>query len=204
MFMWRTAVCRPSTALLIGRLGLRTTSDQPAPEPAVLEISSSMLLRVVRSDPGHDTAYYATKYFGGKESKINQLLWKEKRYGQLDMDRKSAEEPPRWFPVEVHVPKAPRVLRYRPEDHDLSYLAVERKVSQAAETEVATKAEWISGSPKVKSVRRKRPQQGLGLDVRTADSSTETDYLKDDAASWWRSDLLQLAKDAAALQQPKP
>ena len=168
--------------------------------PTEFPLNSSTLLRVIRDEGGEVAEYYAEKYFGGKASlaRINQLLWNDlKKSGQVKIERKDLNSVPRWLPITNLPPRSTQVTVYRPEDHDLSLLAVERNVSAQHESTVL--ANVPRSPPSVKTLPRtsaRRPST-FGLSVPTGDVG---DFL-DPQQGWWKSDLAAFAQEASAPQK---
>ena len=114
------------------------------------DLDAGELLAVIQEDGGETAKYYATRYFGPKsERKVNHLLWNDlKKHGQVDMQRGSdLTATPKWFTVAGTRYRAPKVMRHRPEDHDLSVLAFETNLGKEQESEIVSQLQGMSSPP---------------------------------------------------------
>uniref|UniRef100_A0A7S1MGG9 Uncharacterized protein n=1 Tax=Neobodo designis TaxID=312471 RepID=A0A7S1MGG9_NEODS len=118
------------------------------------ELDAGELLSVIQSDGGETATYYATRYFGPKSKRrVEHLLWHDlKKNGHVDLQRGSdLSAVPRWHSVSGPRFRAPRVMRHREEDHDLSVLEMEVSLGKQQESDIVSQLQ--SASPPAASTR---------------------------------------------------
>lgn len=152
--------------------------------PAYRTLDAGELLSVIQRDHGETASYYAKRYFGPKtEMRIAHLLWADlKKHGHVDCTRVDADAAPRWFPAGGAAHRAPRVLKYRAEDHDLSVLKMENDLGRSQEHDVVSELQGVPSSGAARAFATS-PQSAVPLAAR------------------WRSDLEALAAEAKEGQQ---
>lgn len=157
---------------------LRATRWRYCMAPVYRTLNASEILAVVQEDRGETAAYYAKRYFGPKtERQVQHLLWTDlKKNGHVDIIRADMDAPPRWFPTANFAPKAPRVLKYRAEDYDLSVLKMENDLGRSQEHDVV-------------SALQGGTQRAFGAEPKAAGKGD------------WQSDLAALAGDAKVLEE---
>jgi hypothetical protein len=149
------------------------------------ELDPNEVLAVVQNDGGETTAYYAARYFGPKsEQKVNHILWNDlKKRGHVDIQRGTdLSAPPRWFSTAGPAFKAPKVIRHRPEDHDLSVLKMEQDLGKLQENDVISELQSTPPAPNTRAFAT-----GLSEDVEDGR---------------WKGDIARLSSQARLQESP--